>query len=125
MLRTVISSASDSKAHMICPADIQTHFVQAIPSASARLSPLFHSYNHYLALKTRRLENFVFETKEARLLKLIDFGLSNRYSGGGIKRMNTLVGTPYYMAPEVLDRKVEYGNVRAAPPYGVGRFLRV
>lgn len=63
-----------------------------------------------VAHRDLKLENFVFETKEARLLKLIDFGLSNRYSGGGIKRMNTLVGTPYYMAPEVLDRQVEYGN---------------
>ena len=33
-------------------------------------------------------------------LKLIDFGLSVKF-GAGARRMRALVGTPYYMAPEV------------------------
>jgi len=59
-----------------------------------------------------KLENFVFETKEKHsVLKLIDFGLSKRYmGGGGISRMKTMVGTSYYMAPEVLDQHVSYNN---------------
>jgi len=57
-----------------------------------------------------KLENFVFETKEKHSqLKLIDFGLSKRYSKG-IKRMKTLVGTSYYMAPEVLNEYTSYNN---------------
>ena len=48
-----------------------------------------------------RLENFIFDSDAADAnLKLIDFGLSKKY-GNGIQRMHTLVGTPYYMAPEV------------------------
>ncbi len=48
-----------------------------------------------------RLENFIFDSDSPDAnLKLIDFGLSKKY-GNGIKRMQTLVGTPYYMAPEV------------------------
>ena len=34
-------------------------------------------------------------------LKLIDFGLSKRQEGD--KKLKTIAGTPYYMAPEVLN----------------------
>lgn len=34
-------------------------------------------------------------------MKLIDFGLSKRQQGK--KKLHTVAGTPYYMAPEVLD----------------------
>jgi len=38
-------------------------------------------------------------------LKLIDFGLSKRQEGA--KKLKTIAGTPYYMAPEVLDGKYD------------------
>jgi len=47
-----------------------------------------------------KLENFVFAGLQ---LKLIDFGLSRKY-GLGISRMKTAVGTPYYVAPEVISK---------------------
>ena len=76
-----------------------------------------HAYSFVRYTGIHRLENFVFESRDKDAqLKLIDFGLSNRYKSGGIKRMKTLVGTPYYMAPEVINRNVEYGNVRTASP---------
>ncbi|KAJ8755594.1 hypothetical protein K2173_022173 [Erythroxylum novogranatense] len=48
-------------------------------------------------------ENFLFGNKnEAAPLKAIDFGLSVFFTPG--ERFNEIVGSPYYMAPEVLKR---------------------
>ena len=50
-------------------------------------------------------ENFLFSTKsEDAVIKIIDFGLS-RHDDTATKIMNTKVGTPYYVAPEVLNRE--------------------
>lgn len=38
-------------------------------------------------------------------LKIIDFGLSKRQIGN--KKLQTIAGTPYYMAPEVLDGRYD------------------
>lgn len=66
-----------------------------------------HSKN--ICHRDLKLENFVFdETSEEAQIKLIDFGLSRRH-GLGIKRMKTAVGTPYYVAPEVIERGQSYG----------------
>jgi calcium-dependent protein kinase len=48
---------------------------------------------------------FESRSKEASV-KLIDFGLSKFYPKGNLNSSNlmqTRIGTPYYMAPEVLD----------------------
>ncbi|KAL6976648.1 Calcium-dependent protein kinase 32 [Sarracenia purpurea var. burkii] len=48
-------------------------------------------------------ENFLFANKkETAPLKAIDFGLSIFFKPG--ERFNEIVGSPYYMAPEVLKR---------------------
>mmetsp|Transcript_20904 Transcript_20904/g.46457 ORF Transcript_20904/g.46457 Transcript_20904/m.46457 type:complete len:541 (+) Transcript_20904:220-1842(+) len=50
-------------------------------------------------------ENFLFSTKEEdAVIKIIDFGLS-RHDDMQQGIMNTKVGTPYYVAPEVLNRE--------------------
>mmetsp|Transcript_27607 Transcript_27607/g.59333 ORF Transcript_27607/g.59333 Transcript_27607/m.59333 type:complete len:565 (-) Transcript_27607:540-2234(-) len=50
-------------------------------------------------------ENFLFKTKdENAVIKIIDFGLS-RHDDVKAGIMNTKVGTPYYVAPEVLNRE--------------------
>ncbi|GKU94026.1 hypothetical protein SLEP1_g7567 [Rubroshorea leprosula] len=48
-------------------------------------------------------ENFLFANKkETSPLKAIDFGLSVFFEPG--QKFNEIVGSPYYMAPEVLRR---------------------
>lgn len=50
-------------------------------------------------------ENFLFSSKEENAaIKIIDFGLS-RHDDMQKGIMNTKVGTPYYVAPEVLNRE--------------------
>ena len=50
-------------------------------------------------------ENFMLASKEYDSeIKLIDFGLSKRFYPENIE-MHTFVGTPYYVAPEVLKGK--------------------
>lgn len=67
------------------------------------------SYMHRNDVVHRDLkpENILFETKdEGSPVKIIDFGLACEHLGQ--TPMTTLVGTPYYIAPEVLRRK--YGK---------------
>lgn len=50
-------------------------------------------------------ENILFETREEDSdIKLIDFGLSRKHKGSREAPMSTIVGTPYYLAPEVLGQ---------------------
>jgi serine/threonine protein kinase len=50
-------------------------------------------------------ENFLFATKDDDApIKIIDFGLS-RHDNQNFGVMKTKVGTPYYVAPEVLKRE--------------------
>eukprot|EP00933_Yihiella_yeosuensis_P071794 TRINITY_DN80028_c0_g1_i1.p1 TRINITY_DN80028_c0_g1~~TRINITY_DN80028_c0_g1_i1.p1 ORF type:complete len:566 (+),score=134.61 TRINITY_DN80028_c0_g1_i1:90-1787(+) len=53
-------------------------------------------------------ENFLFLTKDPinkSTLKIIDFGLSTRFEDG--KVLSTKAGTPYYVAPQVLQGKYD------------------
>eukprot|EP00347_Sterkiella_histriomuscorum_P002144 403369302 len=70
---------------------------------------------HVLGICHRDLkpENFLFSDKsENAEIKLIDFGLSKRYGeileSNPTEQMHTIVGTPYYVAPEVLKGKYNY-----------------
>jgi len=54
-------------------------------------------------------ENILFETKEVDSpVKIIDFGLARKhYASFGEPPMSTIVGTPYYIAPDVLRKKYD------------------
>ena len=61
-------------------------------------------------------ENILFESAEADAdIKLIDFGLSRKYNSN--EKMHTILGTPYYIAPEVLkgdyDEKCDVWSIGA------------
>ena len=62
------------------------------------------SYCHSRGITHRDLkpENILFESNEHEsCIKLIDFGLSRKYNAH--EKMHTILGTPYYVAPEVLE----------------------
>lgn len=63
-------------------------------------------HKHGVMHRDLKPENFLFANKkETAALKAIDFGLSVFFKPG--ERFNEIVGSPYYMAPEVLKR--DYG----------------
>ena len=93
---------------------------------------LLLNYLHVQEIAHRDIkpENLLFLTKEKNSpLKLIDFGLSVRYNKHKPNSMKTLVGTAYYMAPEVVkgiyDQKCDvwsagvilYLMVSGVPPF--------
>ncbi|XP_077227964.1 calcium-dependent protein kinase 20-like [Tasmannia lanceolata] len=64
-------------------------------------------HKHGVMHRDLKPENFLFaNTRETSLLKTIDFGLSMFFKPG--ERFSEIVGSPYYMAPEVLRRN--YGQ---------------
>lgn len=61
-----------------------------------------HLHMNSIVHRDLKPENFLFESKEKDAeLKLVDFGLSNKF-GKKFKNLHSKVGTPYYIAPEVL-----------------------
>jgi len=71
--------------------------------ASKLMSALSHMHKHNVTHRDIKFENIMFESKDPDAeIKLIDFGLSRRYSPEN-KYMNDGVGTIYTMAPQVLQ----------------------
>eukprot|EP00928_Gymnodinium_smaydae_P037826 TRINITY_DN26210_c0_g1_i1.p1 TRINITY_DN26210_c0_g1~~TRINITY_DN26210_c0_g1_i1.p1 ORF type:complete len:675 (-),score=161.19 TRINITY_DN26210_c0_g1_i1:8-1849(-) len=59
-----------------------------------------------------KVENCLLSTKEERLLKVIDFGLAAIKSPSDEDGhwLRTTLGTPFYMSPEVIDKRATYGT---------------
>ncbi len=77
------------------------------------LSAVKHLHDHGICHRDLKPENFLFSDKSPDAeIKLIDFGLSKRWGHIGEKeiaeKMHTIVGTPYYVAPEVLKGNYDY-----------------
>ena len=70
--------------------------------------PIFFPHNSLILILSiyYSTENLLFQdSSDDSTMKIIDFGLS-RYDDE-INHMTTRVGTPYYIAPEVLERKYD------------------
>ncbi|CAM9421813.1 unnamed protein product [Chrysoparadoxa australica] len=72
------------------------------------LSAIEYCHNeHHICHRDLKPENFLFKSKGSEDdLKIIDFGLS-RFEDNHATHMTTRVGTPYYIAPEVLTKKYD------------------
>lgn len=80
------------------------------------LSAILYCHTHGISHRDIKPENILFESSEADAdIKLIDFGLSRKYNSN--EKMHTILGTPYYVAPEVLkgdyDEKCDLWSIGA------------
>jgi len=66
-------------------------------------SSLAHMHSQGIVHRDIKPENIMLTSRDE--LKLIDFGLSKRTQNN--QQMKTIAGTPYYMAPEVLEGKYD------------------
>ena len=80
------------------------------------LNAIAYCHSRGITHRDIKPENIIFETNEQNSeIKLIDFGLSRKYSVD--QKMHTILGTPYYIAPEVLkgnyDEKCDIWSIGA------------
>ncbi|XP_026189817.1 calcium-dependent protein kinase 2 [Cyclospora cayetanensis] len=71
------------------------------------LAALFYLHKHGIVHRDLKPENFMFLDKgKDAPFKIIDFGLATRFSSNAF--MSTRAGTPFYVAPQVLQGKYTY-----------------
>jgi len=70
------------------------YFIQAIQG-------IYHCHSKGIMHRDIKAENIVFKDKSSTEMKLIDFGLGTK----GINVASGIVGTPFYMAPEIFSNK--------------------
>jgi len=73
------------------------------------LTAVSYMHKHGIVHRDIKPENILFETTDKNSpIKIIDFGLARKHFGNrGEPPMSNIVGTPYYIAPEVLGRKYD------------------
>jgi len=92
--------------------------------AKKMLGSLRYIHSKNIAHRDLKLENFIMTSKDADAgIKLIDFGFSRQYLEAN-SSTGELVGTPYYIAPEVLAQKYA-GSSSDMWSFGVVIFMLV
>jgi calcium-dependent protein kinase len=73
------------------------------------LTAVSYMHKHGIVHRDIKPENILFDTVgDVSSIKVIDFGLARKHFGGhGDPHMSTILGTPYYIAPEVLRKKYD------------------
>lgn len=69
------------------------------------LAAVNHLHLNGICHRDLKPENFLFVSREkGASLKLVDFGLASKFANQLGTEMKSVVGTPYYLAPELLNR---------------------
>ena len=89
------------------------------------VSALSYLHSKGIAHRDIKLANLVYANEgDDADVKLIDFGLSRKFrTQEEFELMQTFVGTPSYMAPEVADRTIEYNAACDMWSVGVAAYL--
>mmetsp|Transcript_5722 Transcript_5722/g.6134 ORF Transcript_5722/g.6134 Transcript_5722/m.6134 type:complete len:474 (+) Transcript_5722:35-1456(+) len=66
---------------------------------------LFYCHSNKICHRDLKPENLVFDQKDGENLKLIDFGMAAKFRVGD--KLTKKLGTPYYIAPEVINRNYD------------------
>lgn len=85
------------------------HFSEKKAAETLRqiLSAIVYCHSHNIVHRDLKPENILYESnKQDAVLKIIDFGTSRTFDPS--KKMAQRLGTPYYIAPEVLEKN--YNN---------------
>jgi calcium-dependent protein kinase len=82
-------------------------------------SAICHCHSKGIVHRDLKPENILFENKNPDAdIKIIDFGLSRKF---GEDDLHSIVGSPYYVAPEVLDGNYDY----QCDIWGIGAIMYV
>ncbi|KRW98898.1 Protein kinase-like domain [Pseudocohnilembus persalinus] len=85
-----------------------THFTEKMAAEYMKqlLSAIYYCHQNNIVHRDLKPENLILESeKKGAALKVIDFGTSRKFDSA--KKMTKRLGTPYYIAPEVLNQKYD------------------
>ena len=86
---------------------------EAAPIMKQLLSAICYSHKNHIVHRDLKPENILLESKDDNnntpVIKLIDWGGARYFSKH--KKMRKINGTPYYIAPEVLNEVYDMKNV--------------
>ena len=67
------------------------------------LQAISYCHSKQIAHRDLKPENILFDSKSKGDIKLLDFGCGQHFGSDASGKMHTMIGSAYYIAPEVLD----------------------